>query len=36
VPEVDEERNLAEDDAWQIIQRALDGSAWDDPDRSGM
>jgi hypothetical protein len=36
VPEVDEDRNLAEDDAWQIIQRAVDGSAWDDPDRSGM
>jgi hypothetical protein len=24
------------DEGWRLIQRVLDGSAWDDPDRSGM
>jgi hypothetical protein len=24
------------DESWRIIQRVLDGSAWDDPSRPGM
>jgi hypothetical protein len=39
-PEVDRDGKgaLAEDsdEGWRLIQRVLDGSAWDDPDRSGM
>ena len=39
-PEVDRDGTgaLAEDsdEGWRRIQRVLDGSAWDDPDRSGM